>query len=66
MIHSISDQIMALCEAVLGKEHPDTLTSVYCLVYLLHQKKRYKDAKVFIIEHTLDIGRHSERSTRPL
>ena len=32
-------------ETVLGKEHPDTLTSVYCLAYLLHQKKRYKDAE---------------------
>lgn len=32
-------------ETVLGKEHPDTLTSVYCLAYLLHQKKWYKDAE---------------------
>ena len=38
---------LALTETVLGKEHPSTLTSVYCLVYLLHQKKRYKDAEVF-------------------
>ncbi len=34
-------------ETVLGKEHPSTLTSVYCLAYLLHQKKRYKDEEVF-------------------
>ena len=43
----IHGQALALRERVLGKEHPDTLTSVYCLVYLLHQKKRYKDAEVF-------------------
>lgn len=34
-------------EKMLGKEHPNTLTSVYCLAYLLHQKKRYKDAEMF-------------------
>ena len=34
-------------ERVLGKEHPDTLTSVYCLAYLLHQKQQYKDAEMF-------------------
>ena len=26
-------------ENMLGKEHPDTLTSVYCVAYLLLQKK---------------------------
>ncbi|OCK93228.1 uncharacterized protein K441DRAFT_662008 [Cenococcum geophilum 1.58] len=31
-------------EKALGKEHPDTLTSVYCLAYLLHQRQQYKDA----------------------
>lgn len=25
-------------EKVLGTEHPETLTSVYCLAYLLHQR----------------------------
>ena len=40
-------QALALMERVLGKEHPDTLMSVYCLAYLLYQKKRYKDAEVF-------------------
>ena len=34
-------------EKVLGKEHLDTLTSVYCLAYLLHHKKQCKDAEVF-------------------
>ena len=53
-------------ESVLGKEHPYTLTSVYCLAYLLHHKKRYMDAEVFTIEHTLDTERHWERSTRLL
>ena len=32
---------------MLGKEYSDTLISVYYLAYLLHQKKRYKDAEVF-------------------
>ena len=37
---------LSLRERVLGKEYPDSLTSVYCLAYLLHPKKRYKDAEV--------------------
>ena len=32
---------------MLGKEYPNTLTSVYYLIYLLYYKKRYKDIKVF-------------------
>ena len=40
-------QALALRGRVLGKEHPDTLTSVYCLAYLLHHKKQYEDAEVF-------------------
>ena len=32
-------------EKVLGKEHPDTLMSVYCLAYLLQQQQRYPMAK---------------------
>ncbi|KAI4264893.1 MAG: hypothetical protein L6R42_000007 [Xanthoria sp. 1 TBL-2021] len=32
-------------EKVLGKEHPDTLTSVYYLAYLLQQQQRYHMAK---------------------
>jgi tetratricopeptide (TPR) repeat protein len=31
-------------EKALGKEHPDTLTSVYCFAYMLHKQKRYKPA----------------------
>jgi hypothetical protein len=31
-------------EKVLGVEHPDTLTSVYCLAYLLHVKGQYDSA----------------------
>ncbi|OCK97425.1 tetratricopeptide repeat domain protein, partial [Cenococcum geophilum 1.58] len=31
-------------EKALGKEHPDTLTSVYCLAYLYHQRKQYDTA----------------------
>jgi hypothetical protein len=33
-------------EKALGKEHPDTLTSVYCLAYLLHRRFQYKDALI--------------------
>ncbi|PVH91441.1 hypothetical protein DM02DRAFT_678088 [Periconia macrospinosa] len=31
-------------EKALGKEHPDTLTSVYCFAYLLHHQHRYNEA----------------------
>ena len=40
-------EALALRETVLGKEHPDTLMNIYYLAYLLHQKKRYKNAEVF-------------------
>lgn len=32
-------------EKVLGKEHPETLTSVYCLAYLLHKQQNYEMAR---------------------
>ncbi|PVH68041.1 hypothetical protein DL98DRAFT_634240 [Cadophora sp. DSE1049] len=32
------------CEKALGKEHPYTLASVYCLAYLLHQREQYQEA----------------------
>ena len=47
-------------EKMLGKEYSDTLTSVYCLAYLLHQRTGTRMRKCSTIEHTLDIGRHSE------
>ncbi|PVH90978.1 TPR repeat-containing protein, partial [Periconia macrospinosa] len=28
----------------LGNEHPDTLTSIYCLAFLFHQQHRYEAA----------------------
>jgi len=31
-------------EKALGKDHPDTLTSVYCLAHLLHYQHRYQEA----------------------
>ncbi|KAF2190299.1 hypothetical protein K469DRAFT_560412, partial [Zopfia rhizophila CBS 207.26] len=31
----------------VGERLPDTLTSVYCLAYLLHQQRRYNDALPF-------------------
>ena len=37
-------QTLALSEKVLGKEHPDTLTSVYSLAHLLAKQNLYDDA----------------------
>ncbi|OCK72694.1 hypothetical protein K432DRAFT_315676 [Lepidopterella palustris CBS 459.81] len=37
-------QTLATREKVLGKEHPDTLTSVYCLAYLLADRHRYDES----------------------
>ncbi|KAF2463882.1 uncharacterized protein BDR25DRAFT_329448 [Lindgomyces ingoldianus] len=31
-------------EKALGKEHPDTLTSVYCLAFLFHQQQQHEAA----------------------
>jgi Tetratricopeptide repeat len=31
-------------EKALEKEHPDTLESIYCLAYLLHQEEHYQEA----------------------
>jgi hypothetical protein len=33
-------------EEVLGKTHPDTLTSVHCLAYLLQKKQEYEEASL--------------------
>lgn len=30
-------------EKTLGREHPDTLTSVYCLAHLLAKQRDYKE-----------------------
>ena len=37
-------QALGLREAVLGKEHPDTLTSVYSLAYVLSKRKQFSEA----------------------
>jgi hypothetical protein len=37
-------QTLARREKVLGHEHPDTLTSVYCLAHLLAHQHRYHEA----------------------
>jgi hypothetical protein len=29
-----------------GKDHPDMLTSIYCLAFLLHSQKQYNDASI--------------------
>ncbi|KAH7108855.1 hypothetical protein B0J11DRAFT_545515 [Dendryphion nanum] len=31
-------------EKALGKEHPDTLTSVYCLAFLFYRQKQHQPA----------------------
>jgi len=31
---------------VLGKEHPDTLTSAYCSAYMFHQKRQYHNGSL--------------------
>jgi hypothetical protein len=31
-------------EKALGKDHPDTLTSVYCLAFLFHQQHQHEAA----------------------
>jgi hypothetical protein len=38
---------LELRESVLGKEHPDTLMSIYCLAHLLQRRKRYDDSSIF-------------------
>jgi hypothetical protein len=37
-------QTLALQEKVLGHEHPDTLTSVYCLAHLLSTSHCYNES----------------------
>jgi hypothetical protein len=37
-------QTLATREKVLGVDHPDTLTSVYCLAYLLASQHHYDEA----------------------
>ena len=37
-------QTLARYEKVLGPEHPDTLTSVYCLAHLLTHQQRHSES----------------------
>lgn len=37
-------KVLGLREAVLGNEHPNTMTSAYCLAYLLHLQQRLGEA----------------------
>jgi hypothetical protein len=37
-------QTLQLREEVLGQRHPDTLTSIYCLAYLLQNRKDYDNS----------------------
>jgi hypothetical protein len=40
---------LKLTEEVLGKTHPETLMSVYCLAYLLQNKKQYQEASILYV-----------------
>src|SRR5436305_963589 len=42
----INRRTLELRERVLGKEHPDTLMSIYWLAYLLQKRKRYDSSSV--------------------
>ncbi|KAF2808664.1 uncharacterized protein BDZ99DRAFT_356232, partial [Mytilinidion resinicola] len=42
----IHRQTLARREKVLGLEHPDTLTSIYCLAYLLAYQQRYHESVI--------------------
>jgi hypothetical protein len=39
-------QMLEIMEEVLGKTHPYTLTSIYCLAYLLQKKREYEEASL--------------------
>jgi hypothetical protein len=43
-VEEMHRQKLQLKETVLGEEHPDTLTSVYCLAHLLHLQRRLNEA----------------------
>ena len=43
---AMNRQTLALKETVLGREHPDTLMSVYSLAYLLASRQRYDESFV--------------------
>jgi hypothetical protein len=41
---SMHRQTLATREKVLGVEHPDTLTTVYCLAHLLANQRQYDES----------------------
>jgi hypothetical protein len=43
---AMNRETLARSEKVLGREHPDTLTSVYCLAHLLVGKHCYEESLV--------------------
>ena len=43
---ALLQQMIRIKEDVLGKTQPDTLTSVYCLAYLLQNKQEYEEASI--------------------
>jgi hypothetical protein len=46
MMEEMHRRTLELSERVLGKEHPHTVTSIYCLAYLLQNWKRYDSSSV--------------------
>lgn len=51
-------QVMDGYEKALGKEHSSTLTSVYCLVFLLHQQQQYGTLRYYIKGYAADMNLH--------
>jgi len=44
VVQNLRQQAMDLSEKVLGKEHPVTLSSVYCVAYALSRLEAYDEA----------------------
>jgi hypothetical protein len=42
----MNKQTLTLSETVLGREHPSTLTTMYCLAYLLANQHHYDESLV--------------------
>ena len=43
---AMNRKTLAIKEEVLGKTHPETLMSVYCLAHLLQKTEEYEEASI--------------------
>jgi hypothetical protein len=48
---AMNRQTLALKETVLGREHPSTLTSLYCLAYILASRHRCDESVILYERH---------------